>query len=238
MEEPNNRMRNILLAVAVVVGLAVAMVPLALSVFSDDSGQSGTNDPAASDVADPLSTGEQIPDATTPPDPAGTSYELQDSQRIDCPTPAPGAEVSSDAELAELTLPCLTDGGSSGESSVAELAAGRPTLINVWAWWCGPCRQELPVLQEVAESHPEWNIVGVHVNERGQAGVDLLEDLGVRFASFQDSDGELESTADLPSVVPLSLVYGPDGSRSELHPGELTSVSEVEEIMTRTMGEP
>ena len=232
----DNRTRTILLAIALVVGLGVALVPLGLSVLGGDPPEPEVP-PAAS------TTGEEIPDATTTPDPAGTSYNVGEGQRIDCPTPEGDAQaapstLSSDAELADVTLPCLTDGGtptSESSMSLAELTAGRPTLINVWAWWCGPCREELPVLQEVAEKHPEWNIIGVHANEQGQAGVDLLADLDVRFASFQDSSGDLAAAANLPSVVPLSLVMRPDGTREELHPGELTSVDEVEELMTRTM---
>ncbi|MGO3361448.1 MAG: TlpA family protein disulfide reductase [Corynebacterium sp.] len=239
----DTRNRTILLAIAVVVGLAVASVPLFISVFGADGQDGGPPaDPSTgagngAGLAGGAETGEPLPEPTTTPDPAGTSYRVSDQQRIDCPSPGgdgPGT-AAPDAELAGITLPCLTDGGEASEAPLAETLSGRPTLVNVWAWWCGPCRQELPVLQDVAEKHPEWNIVGVHVNERGQAGVDLLADLDVRFASFQDSEGELSVAANLPSVVPLSLVYGPDGSRSELHPGELTSVEEVEDLMARSM---
>ncbi len=232
------RTRNVLLAIALVVGLGIALVPLGLSVLGGDPPEPETP-PAASGTSGASATGEEIPDATTTPDPVGTSYTVGEGQRIDCPTPdGDAAGLSANAELADVTLPCLTDGGTPSTMSVAELTAGRPTLINVWAWWCGPCRQELPVLQEVAENHPEWNIVGVHVNERGQAGVDLLSELDVRFASFQDSSGDLVAAANLPAVVPLSLIMRPDGTRAELHPGELTSVDEVEELMTSSMGAP
>ncbi|AHW63004.1 TlpA family protein disulfide reductase [Corynebacterium glyciniphilum] len=228
----SSRLRTVLLVVVVVVGLAVAAVPMIISL-------TGGEDPATSAAPTssvPSGSAEPVPDGTTSPDPAGTSYDVPSDQRMSCPSPEGSTPLAPDAELADVVLPCLTDGGGESTVSVAELVSGRPTLVNVWAWWCGPCRQELPVLQEAAEKHPEWNIIGVHANERGQAGVDLLADLDVRFASFQDSNGAVAAAASLPAVVPLSVVYSADGSRLEMHPGELTSVEQVEELMTRSMG--
>lgn len=232
---PDARLRGILLAVVVVVGLVVAAVPMVISLTGGDGAQDAQDAPGTAASASQSPT-EPSGEATSEPDPDGTSYDVPEAQRVACPSPEGGAQVAEDAELAEVVLPCLTDGGGQSTASVAEMLSGRPTLVNVWAWWCGPCRQELPVLQEVAEKHPEWNIVGVHSNERGQAGVDLLKDLDVRFASFQDSTGQVAAAASLPAVVPLSVVYGADGSRQELHPGELTSVEQVEDLMARSMG--
>lgn len=222
----SDRARIALLAGAVVVGLGVAAVPVVISLTGQDAGSS-------TPVTAEATSGLQETDAPDGPvDATGTRYTVADAQRIDCPT-GDGTElpVIEDSELSDVVLPCLTDGGGAAETSMAQALAGRPTLVNVWAWWCQPCRAELPVLTEAAAKHPEWNIVGVHANGQGQAGADLLADLDARLPAFQDSDGAFAAAAELPSVIPVSVIYRADGSRASFHPGELTSVEELEELM-------
>lgn len=220
----SDRARIALLAGAVVVGLGVAAVPVVISLTGEDAGTSTPAAPATD-------TGVDETDAPEGPvDAAGTRYSVADPQRIACPT-ASGATPSEDAELAGVTLPCLTDGGTPAQTDMAQALAGKPTLVNVWAWWCQPCRAELPVLQQAAEKHPEWNIVGVHHNGQGQAGADLLKDLDVRLSAYQDSDGAFAAAAELPAVIPVSVIYRADGTRASFHPGEITSVEELEELM-------
>lgn len=224
----SDRLRIIVLVVAVVVGLGVAAIPLVAS-LSGGGGTAPTASTTSAAVGGDTTDAADTDDAASGPvDPVGTRYSVADP--VACPTGT--TTPSQEAELSGVTLPCLTDGGSVGETDLAGALAGKPTLVNVWAWWCQPCRAELSVLQEAAEKHPEWNIVGVHADGQGQAGADLLQDLDVRLASFQDSDGALAAAAELPSVIPLSVIYRADGTRVALHPGEITSVAELEEIMS------
>jgi thiol-disulfide isomerase/thioredoxin len=224
----SDKARIALLAGAVVVGLGVAAVPVVISLTGEDA---GTSTPETSAVT----SGVQETDAPDgPADATGTRYTVADAQRIDCPT-GDGTDPQ-DSELSDVVLPCLTDGGSTAETSMAQALAGKPTLVNVWAWWCQPCRAELPVLTEAAEKHPEWNIVGVHANGQGQAGADLLADLDARLPAFQDSDGAFAVAAELPSVIPVSVIYRADGSRATLHPGELRSVADVEAVLGGAAG--
>jgi thiol-disulfide isomerase/thioredoxin len=237
------RLRTVVLVLAVVVGLAVAAVPMVVSLLGSDDGgaRSGSGSGAGSGTGAGLA-GQGVPVTDEPdqgdtPDPAGTTYRVASGSRVDCPSPGGGATSAAGAgELAGVSLPCLTDGGGTGTVPLGAALSGRPTLVNVWAWWCQPCRAELPVLAETAAKHPEWNIVGVHAAERGQAGADMLADLGVRLPSFQDSDGAVAAAAELPAVVPVSVIYRGDGTRVTLHPGELRSVADVETAMAGAAG--
>ena len=47
------------------------------------------------------------------------------------------------------------------------LLSDKPVVIDFWATWCGPCRMMAPIVDEVAEEHPEWKFCKVNVDEQG-----------------------------------------------------------------------
>ena len=52
------------------------------------------------------------------------------------------------------------------EKVVADAAAaGKPVLVDFWAEWCGPCRQVAPILDQLADEHPEFAIVKVDIDQ-------------------------------------------------------------------------
>lgn len=230
MSARSDRARIVIVTLTVIIGLAVASVPLIASVFSDPAGQSPTT--AASDPADPSE-----PDATSP-----LNEAVAVNNPVACPEPGDAGQLASNiaenAELKDTFLPCLTDGGQESQMSLAQQWAGKPTVVNVWAWWCGPCRAELPVLQQLAENNPQWNVVGVHLDPKGQAGADFLEELGVtNFASYQDSNHTFDAATAIPKVVPVTIVYNPDGTRAELFVRTFEDVQEMQQLVERAVGE-
>lgn len=144
----------------------------------------------------------------------------------------PGAEQRPDCPgkgVAGVELPCL--GGHTGAAGAADAAAGNVTLVSLWAWWCEPCREELPLLQAYADAHPEVQVVGVHADGNAAAGVALLNDLGVRLPSYQDADGAFAGQLGLPGVVPILLMYR-GGERVGMFARPFASTSELETAVT------
>jgi thiol-disulfide isomerase/thioredoxin len=67
---------------------------------------------------------------------------------------------------------------------------GKVVVVNFWATWCPPCREELPALQRVAASEPDVVVLEVDLMEPGDKARSFLESLGLdRLQPVLDSDG-------------------------------------------------
>ncbi len=111
-------------------------------------------------------------------------------ERPDCPGPGVGG----------VDLPCL--GGEDSGQNPQDI-----TVVNVWAWWCEPCREELPAFDEFARTHPDYTVVGVHADTNAANGAALLNELGIQMPSYQDSENVFAGAHGLPGVVPVTVVF-------------------------------
>ncbi len=101
-----------------------------------------------------------------------------------------------------------------GDTSSLESLRGRTVLLNVWATWCHPCREELPVLQNLHETHASRGlvIVGVSIDASGSHGAiaEFAADYGVTYPLWHDPDNTVSAVFQ-GIGVPLSVLIGPDG---------------------------
>jgi len=69
---------------------------------------------------------------------------------------------------------------------------GKGVILNFWATWCGPCRQEMPLLQKAFEAHGSEGlvVVGVDVGEQAAPVKTFLKELGLTFPAVLDTDQE------------------------------------------------
>jgi cytochrome c biogenesis protein CcmG/thiol:disulfide interchange protein DsbE len=67
--------------------------------------------------------------------------------------------------------------------SDADLRAGTVTVVNVWGSWCPPCRQEHPVLMELAKDR-SFRLVGINLKDNPDNARRFLGDLGNPFAAL------------------------------------------------------
>lgn len=128
--------------------------------------------------------------------------------------------------VADVDLECL--------GAQAQGAAKDVQVVNVWAWWCEPCRAELPYMQEVATVHPDWDVVGVHADSNAANGAAFLQDIGIDLPSYQDDSNKFAGQLGLPGVIPITLVvYKGEVKKQYIKPFESTADIEkaVEEAL-------
>lgn len=170
------------------------------------AGCGGSNDSAAGfDDANPA--GDQKPAAGAPA-PAGLDRAELAGRIEPCPDSDPRAPAR-DEGLPDLTLECL---GAGGDVSLAGLR-GTPMVLNVWATWCGPCKEEAPYFQRLhTELGDQIDVIGVNYEDPPpERALGFADELGLRYAQVADPDGSLREPFGLGVGVPATFFVAADG---------------------------
>ncbi|HEY8566120.1 MAG TPA: DsbE family thiol:disulfide interchange protein [Beijerinckiaceae bacterium] len=103
----------------------------------------------------------------------------------------------------------------------ADLRTGQVTVVNVWASWCAPCRQEHPLLMDLAKT-PDLRVVGIAYKDNPENARRFLGSLGNPFSAVGfDAPGRTAIDWGVYGV-PETFVVGPDGRIRHKHIGPLT----------------
>ena len=101
-----------------------------------------------------------------------------------------------------------------GESISLSDLSGKVVLINVWATWCEPCREEMPELQKLQNkfSNTEFVIVGVSIDEKGYTQMirNFLQSQNISYTAWHDPDNRFQY-AFRTIGVPESVLISKDG---------------------------
>lgn len=128
----------------------------------------------------------------------------------------------------ELSLPAIE--GSNLPGVTPELMAGKLTLVNVWASWCGPCRVEHPFLMELAQDE-RLQIVGMNYKDKSTNAVRFLAELGNPYvAAGVDPNGVAAIDWGVYGV-PESFLISPDGVILYKHIGPITEASYFDKVL-------
>lgn len=99
---------------------------------------------------------------------------------------------------------------------------GAPVLLNVWATWCAPCREEIPELQTLHEAFGPrgLRVIGVTVDSRSAAADvrKFMDEYGMTYEVWWDPDQSSVSAFEAMGV-PLTVLIGPDGRIRWRHMG-------------------
>jgi cytochrome c biogenesis protein CcmG/thiol:disulfide interchange protein DsbE len=147
-----------------------------------------------------------------------------------CPE-QPGRPAAGPQTLPALTLDCL--GG--GRLDLGR-APGRPTVVNLWASWCTPCREELPVLQEFADAAAgEVQVLGVISKDGVPQADSFATGAGVTFPGAFDGEGRLMAELGLPGL-PATYLLDADGAVVHTETGPVDSLDELEGLVAEHLG--
>ncbi|MFQ5996248.1 MAG: TlpA family protein disulfide reductase [Dehalococcoidales bacterium] len=113
---------------------------------------------------------------------------------------------------------------------------GRPVLLNFWASWCGPCRYEMPFIQEI---HEKWSAKGlvvltVNLQEDPSLVKEFMEDLGLSFPVLLATNQEVSLAYNLRGI-PTTFFIDKDGIIQDRKVGAFTGSAEIESRLIKIM---
>jgi thiol-disulfide isomerase/thioredoxin len=139
------------------------------------------------------------------------------SSKGDDDTPSPFADCSAltapagagPTQLPDLRLPCFTGG-----QKVTLTAIKAPAVINFWASWCGPCRTELPVIQQLATREAgKLTVVGVDTGDGREAGASFGAAKQITMPTLVDADKSLFAALG-GQALPMTVFIDQTGKRT------------------------
>jgi thiol-disulfide isomerase/thioredoxin len=146
-------------------------------------------------------------------------------QRANLPAcPSPGSGPSSGA-LRGVVVECAADGSA---VDVARAFAGHRVVLNFWAYWCVPCKAELPAMAEYQQRVGSGvMVVTVHQDENETAALLRLTELNVRLPTLQDGRRRVAAALAVANVMPATVVLRPDGSVAQTLPRTFATADEI-----------
>jgi peroxiredoxin len=128
--------------------------------------------------------------------------------------------VAANAPAPNATAPDFTLHGLDGRNlRLAELR-GQVVLVNFWATWCGPCREEMPRLDALYQKYRAsgFTLLGVNIDDDPRNAAGTAQKLKVSFPVLLDTDKSVSRLYDL-GTMPSTVLIDRDGHVRYLHRG-------------------
>ncbi|MBT8099770.1 MAG: TlpA family protein disulfide reductase [Gammaproteobacteria bacterium] len=109
---------------------------------------------------------------------------------------------------------------STGENLRLSEYRGDVVMINFWATWCGPCRQEMPLLDELYARYGRvgFSLLGVNIDDDSRKAMNMIEELGVSFPVLFDARKEVSKLYQV-DAMPVTVLVDREGQVRYVHHG-------------------
>lgn len=132
---------------------------------------------------------------------------------------ATGGTLASSA-LVGAPAPDFALKSASGENMRLSEYRGDVVMINFWATWCGPCRQEMPLLDDLYGRYQRvgFQLLGVNIDDDSRRAMNMVEELGVTFPVLFDESKEVSRLYEV-EAMPVTVLVDRSGTVRHVHHG-------------------
>jgi peroxiredoxin len=118
------------------------------------------------------------------------------------------------------TAPDFALKSSTGENLRLSEYRGEVVMVNFWATWCGPCRQEMPLLDELYQRYQRvgFNLLGVNIDDDSRRAMQMIAELGVNFPVLFDDRKEVSKLYEV-EAMPVTVLIDREGNVRYVHHG-------------------
>lgn len=118
-----------------------------------------------------------------------------------------------------------------------EFTERKIAVVNVWASWCSPCRAEIPILAEFANSYPELQFIGILTRDNPVNAEVLNRKLAIPYPTLIDDSLLIGFKGSLPAnAIPSTVIIDEDGKVAARISGAVT-VGSLKSIIDKVSGE-
>ncbi len=119
----------------------------------------------------------------------------------------------------------LTELDSGATVELSQAARGRPVVVNLWASWCGPCRQEMPMLAQAQQRHASIGFLFVNQGESAEAVRAYLSSQNLPLREVLLDAASRLGPAVRSRGLPTTLFFDAGGRRVDAHFGVLNAAA-------------
>jgi len=139
---------------------------------------------------------------------------------IGCLTGFLALSATASSSLTGQEAPDFALKSATGENLRLSEYRGDVVMINFWATWCGPCRQEMPLLDDLYSRYERvgFKLLGVNIDDDSRRAMQMVEELGVTFPVLFDESKDVSRLYQV-EAMPVTVLVDRAGTVRHVHHG-------------------